>query len=120
MTDTQVQNIPFDSERVARWGPMANDYRSAPSGLKELGAAFMSFENTQVSEWTTLSYEEVIYVISGEVTLEVKDGEQQSTVRGAAGDLLTLQKGTTARYSGTPGSRSLVCYVPVDYLARKG
>src|SRR5947209_3938880 len=120
VTDASVRNLPFDSERVARWGPMLNDYRSAVSGLEELGATFMTFDDEMASDWTTLAYEEVIYVISGNVSLTVREGQREMTVRGAAGDLLTLQKGASVRYSGTMGSRSLVCYVPVDYLTREG
>jgi hypothetical protein len=49
------------------------DPRSAVTGLEELGGAFMTFENEEASGWTTLAYEEVVFVISGEVTLAVKE-----------------------------------------------
>lgn len=107
-----VRNMPFDAEFTASNGPLAIDRRSKPSGLRELSAGFVEFTETGATEPWTLPYEEVLYVVQGELTLT--HGEEQVVAQ--AGDLVTLEKGATVVYAGTAGTRLVFSLVPADWL----
>ncbi|MBO9523120.1 MAG: DUF861 domain-containing protein [Nocardioidaceae bacterium] len=109
---TAVRNLPFDAEFTARNGPAAIDRRSKPSGLTELSAGFLEFTETGATEPWTLPYEEVLYVIEGELTLT----HEGTDIVAKTGDLVTLEKGATVVYAGTQGTRLLFSLVPANWL----
>ena len=107
-----VRVMPFDAEFTAENGPVKVDRRTKPSGLTELSAGFVTFPEGGATDPWTLPYEEVFYVIEGELTLHL-DG--RPTVA-AAGEVVTLEKGATVVYEGAPGTRAFFSLVPANWL----
>jgi ethanolamine utilization protein EutQ len=111
MTTSPVRIATFDASRTEVHGPLLVDQRTRDSGLADLGAGFVDFPQGGTSASWTTPYEEVVYVVAGELTLTA-DG---STVTGWPGDLITIARGTTVTYGGTPGTRVLFSLVPADW-----
>ena len=111
MDVSPVRNIAHDPALTEVHGPLHVDQRTRASGLVDLAAGFVDFPAGGTSALWTTPYEEVIYVIDGELT--VVAGEQ--SVLGRPGDVLTIAKGTTVTYGGTPGTRVLFSLVPADW-----
>jgi ethanolamine utilization protein EutQ len=107
-----VRVMPFDAEFTAENGPVKVDRRTKPSGLTELSAGFVTFPEGGATDPWTLPYEEVFYVIEGELTLHL---EGRPIVAGA-GEVVTLEKGVTVVYEGTPGTRAFFSLVPANWL----
>ncbi|MFT4008607.1 MAG: cupin domain-containing protein [Nocardioidaceae bacterium] len=107
-----VRNLPFDDTYTAADGPAGIDRRTKPSGLVELSAGFVTFETAGSTDPWTLPYEEVFYVIDGELTIHC-DG---AAVVGRPGDVLTLEKGITVVYEGAAGTRVFFSLVPANWL----
>jgi ethanolamine utilization protein EutQ (cupin superfamily) len=111
MSTSPVRNLPFDSSLSENHGPLLVDQRTRASGLVDLGAGFVDFPDGGTSaQWTT-PYEEVIYVLTGELTVAA----DAQSVRGRPGDVLTIAKGTTVTYGGTRGTRVFFSLVPADW-----
>ena len=113
MSTSPVMKPPFSEESVDTIGPLLVDRRTKASGLQDLAASFASFTRTGSLEPWTMPYEEIILVLDGEVRLDV--GGTDTAVVGHAGDLITLQKGTTVTVSGDAGTRLLACVTPANW-----
>lgn len=114
MTDQfePVLLLEENSEHLAENPPAHLDRRTRASGLTELAAGFVTFpDGGELGPWT-LPYEEVFYVISGVLSLHI-DGK---TVSGEAGAVLSLEKGATVIYAGTPGTRVFYSLVPANWM----
>jgi ethanolamine utilization protein EutQ (cupin superfamily) len=115
MTNRLVRNIRFDDNETTVVGPTYTDDRYKNSHLTELGPAFMVFERGGYTDRWTLGYEEVLYVVSGELMLDVVEGDEEYRVIGTAGDVITIAKGATLRYGGTMGTRVFVTFTPLNW-----
>lgn len=100
---------PFGPAHISHW--------SAAAGFDLLGTYAMDFDTTGEAAPWTLAYEESVYVISGQawvVELDA-DGNEVSSERATAGELITIRKGTTVRYGGDAGTRLLLSIAPVNW-----
>jgi ethanolamine utilization protein EutQ len=114
-----VANLPYDEESSGSFGPVQVDRRTPPFGLAELAAGFVHFPDGGGTDPWTLPYEEVFYVIEGQLTLHVEtDGEDGGDVVANVGDVVALHRGATVRYEGTPGTRAFYSLVPQDWASR--
>jgi ethanolamine utilization protein EutQ (cupin superfamily) len=111
MTDRLVNNIPFDSNNTTSWPPLRTDDRHKNSTLTAFGPGFLSFDEQGETEKVTMQFDEALYVISGELVLLVND---EYTVTGVPGDVLTIDKGATVRYAGTKETRAFLCVGPLS------
>ncbi|GAA2082310.1 cupin domain-containing protein [Aeromicrobium tamlense] len=107
-----VRLAPFNADFTAQNGPIDIERRSMPNGLSELSAGIVRFPDGGRSEPWTLPYEEAFYVIDGELSLHVGD----ETIVVPAGEVVTLEKGCTVEYEGTPGTNAFFCLVPANWL----
>lgn len=114
-TSSAVRVMPFDAEYTAKNGPVKVDRRTRPSGLTELSAGFVTFPDGGATDPWTLPYEEVFYVIEGELALHL-DGRP---IMAAAGEVVALEKGVTVVYEGSPGTRAFFSLVPADWLEKQ-
>lgn len=116
ISNDPVRVMPFNADFTAENGPVKVDRRSKPSELTELSAGFVDFPDGGKTDPWTLPYEEVFYVIEGELILHL-DGR---TVSAASGDVVTIEKGATVEYEGTPGTRAFFSLVPANWLETMG
>lgn len=112
MSNAPVRLIPFDQSRVEVHGPMEADMRTRGSALTELSVGFVHFPETAKANLYTMPYEEVVYVIDGEFSVEC-DGV---TVTAGPGEVLTIEKGAAVYLSGTAGTRALYALSPAAAL----
>lgn len=112
-----VRTMVLDEAEVTRFEPARVEHvTAAASGLERLGAVFMTFENDGDTDPWTLRYEEVIYVVRGQLRVTViGDLVAETVLVGNSGDVLTLHQGATVRYAGTPGTRLFVALVPIKW-----
>jgi ethanolamine utilization protein EutQ (cupin superfamily) len=110
-----VQNIPFDGAATTEFAPAVGDDRYKNSPLTDLGPAFMTWDQEGTTDEWTIGYEEVLYIVSGELTLSVREDGQAYTVTANQGDVVALSRGATARYHGTEGTRAFVCFTPLNW-----
>jgi ethanolamine utilization protein EutQ (cupin superfamily) len=115
MGDSPVRKMALDPANLTQFEPTRVDHITAGSGLHDLGCVFMTFDRDGRTEPWTLRYEEVIFVVSGELTLTVIEDGAESIVTGHESDVLTLHKGATVRYGGTKGTRLFVSLYPVNW-----
>jgi ethanolamine utilization protein EutQ len=115
LSSNPVRMMPFDEAFTAENGPVKVDRRSKPSELVELSAGFVTFPAGGATDPWTLPYEEVFYVVEGELTIHL-DG---TPIIAAAGDVVTLEKGVTVVYEGAPGTRAFFSLVPANWLEAK-
>lgn len=109
---TPVAKIPpYDARHADRNGPVAIDRRSSATGLDQLATGFAEFTTAGSVGPDTIAYEETLYLLAGELT--VSSGGDQ--IVGRAGDLITVEKGTTVMFTGTPGTRFLYSVVPGNW-----
>lgn len=111
-----VRVMPFDAEFTAENGPVKVDRRSKPSALTQLSAGFVDFPEAGRTDTWTLPYEEVFYVIEGELTLHVGD----HAIVAAADEVVTIEKGATVVYEGSAGTRAFFSLVPANWLELMG
>lgn len=112
MSETPVRLAPFNTDFTAENGPVKVERRSKPSGLTELSAGMVHFPEAGSTDPWTLPYEEAFYVIEGCLTLHC-DGQ---AVVARAGDVVTLEKGSTVVYEGEAGTRAFFSLVPANWL----
>jgi ethanolamine utilization protein EutQ (cupin superfamily) len=110
-----VRTIPFDSEQTSPAPPGYTEDRYKSSQLTEMGPAFLVFDEAGETDHWTLHYEEVLYVVEGELTLTVTEADETYTVVGAPGDVLTIGKGAKVGYAGTKGTRVFVVFTPLNW-----
>lgn len=111
----KVVNVPFDHSLTAPSGPFVLDRRSRASALTQLSAGFMESADGGRGEPWTLPYEEIVYVISGVLTLHMEGAE---SVVIEPDEFATIEQGTTIIYEATPGTRALYALAPADWLER--
>lgn len=118
--EDEVRVISMSTANCVRFGPATSDRRTADSGLKQLGAGFLTFDEDGVSEAWTLPYEEVLYVAAGLATLMVgpEDAAPLLEVVAHEGDVVVVPEGSTVRYGGTKGTRLFWSLVPQDWKSR--
>ncbi|MBT2275646.1 cupin domain-containing protein [Rhodococcus qingshengii] len=114
MTERTVKNLPFDPEFTTDYGDQHTDDRYKSSRLKSFGPVFYMFKKDSSTGPETMDYEEIHYVIEGEMTLTVEqDGETYSVV-GKPGEILSIEKGSTVTISASKGTRTLCVVSPID------
>ncbi|MGV9868383.1 cupin domain-containing protein [Rhodococcus koreensis] len=112
MTTSPVQSMPFNPEFTDTHGPIVIDRRSRASALTELAVGFAEFAVTGAIEPSALPYEEVLYVLEGELTLT--QGEEKLVC--TTGELITLEAGAVVTVAGTAGTRLLYSLTPAGLV----
>jgi ethanolamine utilization protein EutQ (cupin superfamily) len=108
-----VRTIPFDSEQVSPIPPIHIEDRYKQSQLTGMGPSFMVFDEAGETDHWDIAFEEILYVVEGQLSLTVTEAGSTYTVQGAAGELITIGKGATVGYAGTQGTRVLVVFSPI-------
>jgi ethanolamine utilization protein EutQ len=81
-----------------------------------LGGGFSRFTGqAELADWT-LRYDEVFYVIEGELVIE----SAGQTVRGGPGEVILIPAGTTVTYRSGPGTKAFFVLHPRDWAERAG
>jgi len=81
------------------------------AGTTQLGGGYMRYsEDAEFADWT-LKYDEVLFVVQGELEVVQESG---STVA-RAGEALLISKGTTVTYRGTKGTVGFFVLWPFDW-----
>jgi len=80
-----------------------------------LGGGFSRFVGEAVLADWTLRYDEVFYVIEGELEIESAGRE---TVRGGPGEVILIAAGTTVTYRAGPGTKAFFVLHPRDWAQR--
>jgi ethanolamine utilization protein EutQ len=81
-----------------------------------LGGGFSRFTGEAVLADWTLRYDEVFYVIEGELVIE----SGQETVRGGPGEVILIPAGTTVTYRAGAGTKAFFVLHPRDWAERSG
>ena len=81
-----------------------------------LGGGFSRFTGEAVLADWTLRYDEVFYVIEGELVIE----SGQETVRGGPGEVILIPAGTTVTYRAGSGTKAFFVLHPRDWAERSG
>jgi ethanolamine utilization protein EutQ (cupin superfamily) len=115
MSTPLVSKISFDADKLTAFAPATSDDRYKNSQLTELGPAFMTWEEAGQTDQWVIGFEEALYVIAGELTINAVEDGHAYTVSGTAGDVLTVGKGATVSYTGTAGTRAFVCFSPLNW-----
>jgi ethanolamine utilization protein EutQ len=76
-----------------------------------LGGGFARFTRDAVLADWTLRYDEVFYVIEGELIIE----SGSDTVRGGPGEVILIPAGTTVTYRSGPGTKAFFVLHPRDW-----
>jgi ethanolamine utilization protein EutQ (cupin superfamily) len=115
MNDRMVQNLQFNPEHTTDYGSQHTEDRYKTSPLKELGPAFYVFDEDSETAQLTLGYEELLYIVEGQMTLTVMEGDQTYSVQGGPGDVLAISKGSTLSYAAIKGTRAFVTFTPLNW-----
>ncbi|MGB3374990.1 MAG: cupin domain-containing protein [Microbacterium sp.] len=114
MPEPTVRNLPFNPEFTTDYGDQHTDDRYRSSRLTLAGPVFYMFKEDSSTGPITMDYEEIQYVIEGEMTLTVdQDGTAYSVV-GKPGDVLSIERGSTVTFSAPKGTRCLVVISPMN------
>jgi ethanolamine utilization protein EutQ (cupin superfamily) len=81
-----------------------------------LGGGFSRFTGEAVLADWTLRYDEVFYVIEGELVIS----SGQETVRGGPGEVILIPAGTTVTYRAGAGTKAFFVLHPRDWAERSG
>jgi len=112
----EVKNIPFNAEQVTTYERTHTDDRYKSSSLKVMGPSFMTWDEHGSAGRFTINYEEVIYVVEGEVTLTFyPEGAAPEVISAVPGDVVTITAGSNLDYSGTKGSKIFVVFSPLNW-----
>lgn len=77
----------------------------------QLGGGFSRFTgDCELADWT-LRYDEVFYVIEGELVIE----SSGTVTRGGPGEVLLIPAGTTVTYRSGPGTKAFFVLHPRDW-----
>ena len=80
----------------------------------QLGGGFSRFTGEcELADWT-LRYDEVFYVIEGELVIE----SGGTVTRGGPGEVLLIPAGTTVTYRSGPGTKAFFVLHPRDWADR--
>lgn len=107
--------LPLDPTQVGDFGPATIEHRTAQAGFSELGTYLLHFQRAGQADPWTVQYEESAFVIDGEATFVVGEGDEITEIVAAAGEIVALPKGTTVRYGGSAGTRVLLSIAPVNW-----
>lgn len=83
-----------------------------PDRSRTIGAGLVRFRDISF-EWS-LDYDEVLYILAGQVTVE-HDGR---TVRGSVGDVILLHSGSSVTYRFEGACEAFFATYPVDWEER--
>ncbi|ADB50493.1 cupin domain-containing protein [Conexibacter woesei] len=87
------------------------------SAVAGLDGGFMRFDaDTDLGSWR-LTYDEVVYVTRGELTVVPEDPAGDAVVA-AAGSAVAIVSGTTVRYRGRAGTHALYVLTPRGAMPR--
>ena len=111
MNDSPVMNASYDAAFTEVNGSIRIDRRSRATGLSNIVAGFSEFTDATPSEPWVLPYEEALYVIEGELTIEAGDLK----VVGRPGDVVTIEKGTEIVSYATPGTKLFYTAYPGNW-----
>lgn len=85
------------------------------AGTTQLGGGYMRFsQDAEFADWT-LSYDEVLFVQSGELEI-VSDG---ASVKAAAGEAVLIPNGAKVTYRGRAGTVGFFVLWPFDWDRKK-
>lgn len=107
----RVLNVGSHPEHVEVTGSITIDRRGRSTGLRHIGAGIAEWADATPSEPWVLPYEEALYIISGELTIEA-DGY---AVVGRTGDVVTAEKGVEMVTYATPGTRVFFASYPGNW-----
>lgn len=111
-----VQNIVYNPTNVTTYERTHTDDRYKSSALTVMGPSFMTWDETGSAGRFTVNYEEVIYVVEGDVTLTFYPQDREPEVISAvAGDVVTITAGSNLDYTGTKGSKIFVVFSPRNW-----
>ncbi|MGD6741811.1 cupin domain-containing protein [Streptomyces sp. BH106] len=112
----EVKKIPFDATQITRYARTHTDDRYKSSSLKVMGPSFMTWDEDGSAGRFTINYEEVIYVVEGEITLTFhpEDAEPE-VITAVPGDVVTITAGSNLDYTGTKGSKMFVVFSPLNW-----
>jgi ethanolamine utilization protein EutQ (cupin superfamily) len=79
-----------------------------------LGGGFSRFTGEAVLADWTLCYDEVFYVIEGELVIE----SGHETIHGGPGEVILIPAGTTVTYRAGPGTKAFFVLHPRDWAER--
>lgn len=106
-----AMNVPYDPSFVEVNGSVRIDRRSRATGLSHIVAGFAEWTDATPSEPWVLPYEEAVFVLEGELTIQVGDRK----VVGHPGELLTVEKGTETLAYATPGTKVFYASYPGNW-----
>ncbi len=81
------------------------------TGLTELGGGWSVNEGSGGLENWTLQYDEVLFVIRGQ--LDIETGDTRATAK--TGEAIVIKRGTTVTYRGRAGSKIFYVLYPRDW-----
>jgi ethanolamine utilization protein EutQ (cupin superfamily) len=112
----EVKKIPFNDKQITTYTRTHTDDRYKSSSLTSMGPAFMTWDEDGSAGRYTINYEEIIYVVAGEVTLTFhpEDAEPE-VITAVPGDVVTIAAGTNLDYTGTKGSKMFVVFSPLNW-----
>ena len=113
---SEVKNIPFDPEQITTYPRTHTDDRYKNSSLKIIGPSFMTWDEDGSAGRFSVNYEEVVYVVEGDVALTFyPESAEPKVITGVAGDVITIASGSNLDYSGTKGSKIFVVFSPLNW-----
>lgn len=110
---TPIQLLREDEEFRAEVGTSIANRMSRQCGFKDLSVGFSDIVTGDETDPWTAPYEEALYVVTGELHLRTDQGQH---LVGKPGDILTIEKGTTVTYQGTPGTRMVFALTPANWM----
>jgi ethanolamine utilization protein EutQ (cupin superfamily) len=111
-----VQKIDHDPTNVTTYERTHTDDRYKRSALSVMGPSFMTWDEAGSAGRFTINYEEIIYVVEGEVTLTFyPQGREPEVIHAVAGDVVTITAGSNLDYTGTKGSKIFVVFSPLNW-----
>jgi ethanolamine utilization protein EutQ (cupin superfamily) len=92
-------------------GPMKLELRSARTGLNELAGGILRLDDGGAGEPWKLPYEELLYVITGNLRLRFAD----QTLALAPGEVAAIPRGAEVVYEGDPGTTAFYALTPANW-----
>ena len=111
MSDQPAMNVSYDPAFTEVNGSIRIDRRSRATGLSHIVAGFAEWTDATPSEPWVLPYEEAVFVLEGQLTIEAGDLK----VVGRPGELITVEKGTETVSYATPGTKVFYASYPGNW-----
>lgn len=116
MSNPEVKKLEFDPVMVTRYERTHTDDRYKSSSLEVMGPSFMTWDEEGSAGRFTIDYEEIVYVVAGEVTLTFHpEGAAPEVVTALPGDVVAISAGSNLDYSATKGSKIFVVFSPLNW-----